>query len=116
MSARLRVEELRAALLSRGLDVTGTKNALVSPPAFPQDVRSLPQQSPSCYSRPIFAAVCAAQRREWAPASCARAAQACCACSRFLLRARIDAFEILVVTAVMSSAPDAEAGRRNLQG
>ncbi|XP_021313014.1 poly [ADP-ribose] polymerase 2 isoform X1 [Sorghum bicolor] len=29
MSARLRVEELRAALLSRGLDVSGTKNALV---------------------------------------------------------------------------------------
>ena len=64
MSPRLRVEELRAALLSRGLDVTGTKHALVSPPAFPQVVRSVPQQSPSCYSRPIFAAACAAQPRE----------------------------------------------------
>ena len=64
MSARLRVEELRAALLSRGLDVSGTKNALVSPPAFPQVVRSVPQQSPNCYSRPILAALCAVQPRE----------------------------------------------------
>ena len=47
MSARLRVEELRAELQRRGLDDSGNKPALVSPPASPQFLTRGPRRSPA---------------------------------------------------------------------
>jgi hypothetical protein len=79
MSARLRVAELRAELQRRGLDVSGTKPALVSPLAFPQVVRSVPQQSPSCYFASDF--YCGVR----GPAA-RMSAKACRGCARFLLK------------------------------
>jgi hypothetical protein len=43
MSARLRVEELRADLQRRGLDFSGNKPALVSLPTSPQFVTRRPR-------------------------------------------------------------------------
>ena len=45
MSTRLRVEELRAELQRRGLDESGNKPALVSPPASPQFLTRGPRRS-----------------------------------------------------------------------
>jgi hypothetical protein len=73
MSARLRVEELRAELQRRGLDDSGNKPALVSPPASPQFVarggRGRQSAAIGVFS---FAAVRTIQLREWASAPGAR--------------------------------------------
>jgi hypothetical protein len=98
MSARLRVAELRAELQRRGLDVSGTKPALVSPLAFPQVVRSVPQQSPSCYFASDF--YCGVR----GPAA-RMSAKACRGCARFLLRALIEASAILVTLLLQCPLP-----------